>query len=349
MIERKQKVLVVEDDEAIMMGLEENLKFAGYEVLKASDGLQALKTAEESNPDLIVLDIMLPGMSGYEVCRELRDKSRQMPIIMLTAKQDEFDKLHGFEMGADDYLTKPFSISELLARIKAILARTKAGMGKELRKYKFGDFMLDPESRTLLKKGKEVFLTKTEFDLLVYFCKNEGKALSREKIMNDVWSMEYFGIQRSIDTFIAGLRTKIEKRADRPRHIHTVRGVGYKFLKKANLCFFLILLTAASLIIVGCEEAQEAKTLIISPSEANLSPSNTTTTFTVGGGTNSASSGLGELSLPLEWLVSKSELGSIEAAAGYSALYIRTEGTGVNIVTARDQYGAEGFATVIQE
>lgn len=160
----KHKILVVEDDEALMMGLVENLKHAGYEVLTSGDGSEGLKLALEKGPSLILLDVMLPGMSGYEVCRSLRDKDQDVPVIMLTARQEEFDKLHGFEMGADDYVTKPFSVSELLARVKAVLGRGKR-RSEGPKTYEFGDCILDTESRILRKKDKELPLTRTEFDL----------------------------------------------------------------------------------------------------------------------------------------------------------------------------------------
>ena len=230
MTETKTKILIVEDDEAIMLGLEENLKSAGYETITAVDGPQALALGKESDPDLILLDIMLPGMSGYEVCRELRDAGKQMPIIMLTARQDQFDKLHGFEMGADDYVTKPFSIEELLARVRAIMRRGRVAESGPTQ-LEFGDFLLDLESRTLKRNGKDIRLTRTEFDLLAYLIGNDGKALSRDKVMNDVWGIEYYGTQRSLDSFVASLRNKIEKKASDPKHILTVHGVGYKFVK----------------------------------------------------------------------------------------------------------------------
>ena len=229
MTDKKQKILVVEDEEAILMGLEENLKFSGYEVETAMDGRGGLEKAQKTKPDLILLDLMLPGISGFEICRELRDGGYQMPIIMLTARQDEFDKLHGFEMGADDYVTKPFSIDELLARIRAILLR---GNRREMtgKVYEFGTCTLDTESRILKNDGKEIKLTRTEFELLAYFCGNEGKALSRNQVMNEVWGTEYYGTQRSLDSFVASLRSKIEEKPSKPKHILTVHGVGYKFL-----------------------------------------------------------------------------------------------------------------------
>jgi len=226
----KARILVVEDDETIMLGLEENLKSAGYEVLTATDGPKALSVALGAAPDLIILDVMLPGISGYEVCRDLREKGKAAPIIMLTARQDEFDKLHGFEVGADDYVTKPFSIRELMARVRAVLQRGKASSSGP-RQYAFDDCVVDLESRVCTRKGKEVVLTRTEFDLLAYFCRNEGKALSREQVMQDVWGMQYFGTQRSLDSFVASLRAKIEAKPVQPKHILTVRGVGYKFAK----------------------------------------------------------------------------------------------------------------------
>lgn len=228
---KKERILVVEDEEGIVLGLEENLKFAGYEVLTASDGATGFKTAMKQKPDLILLDIMLPKMSGYEVCRQLRDNGKQMPIIMLTARGDEFDKLHGFEMGADDYVTKPFSIDELLARIKAVLLRGRPVNQTGMSAHKFGKCIVDLESRTLKKGSETLVLTRTEFDLLDYFCRNEGKALSRDLVMNDVWGMEYYGTQRSLDSFVASLRRKVEKNPHKPKHILTVHGVGYKFVK----------------------------------------------------------------------------------------------------------------------
>jgi two-component system alkaline phosphatase synthesis response regulator PhoP len=226
----KSRILVVEDEEAILLGLAETFIYAGYEVLKASEGKSAVELAVNERPDLILLDIMLPGLTGFEVCRQLREKGMQMPVIMLTARGDEFDKLHGFEMGADDYVTKPFSVDELLARVKAILLRGRAHESGP-RTYTFDDVVLDLDSRTLAKAGEDVTVTRTEFDLLAYFLANEGKALSRDQVMNDVWGTEYYGTQRSLDSFVANLRRKIEKDTHNPVHILTVHGVGYKFMR----------------------------------------------------------------------------------------------------------------------
>jgi DNA-binding response OmpR family regulator len=231
MKETKPKILVVEDEEGIMLAVQENLAYAGYEVVTAADGPAGLQMGLEQKPNLIILDLMLPGMSGYDVCRKLRERGQSVPIIMLTARHDESDKLHGFEMGADDYVTKPFSMNELLARVKAVLARG-ARRGVEAQRLTFGDFVLDGGTRTLTCKGRDIPLTRTEFDLLAYFCTNEGKALSRETLMRDVWGTQYFGTQRSLDSFVASLRGKIEKSPRNPKHIQTVHGVGYKFLKE---------------------------------------------------------------------------------------------------------------------
>ncbi len=224
----KQTILVVEDDDAIMLGLEENLQFEGFHVLKADNGDDGLALALQRKPALIILDVMLPGMTGYEVCKNVREKGLRTPIIMLTAREEEFDKILGFDMGTDDYMTKPFSIRELIARVKAILRRTQVKESDQAI-YQFGDFVLDSESRTLKQKGKDVPLTRTEFDLLAYLVANAGKALSRETLMNDVWGSDYFGTQRSLDSFVASLRKKVEKKPAEPNFIQTVHGVGYKF------------------------------------------------------------------------------------------------------------------------
>ncbi len=221
-------VLIVEDEESILFALEENVIHAGYEALTCKTGNEALELAEKHKPAAVILDVMLPGMSGFEVCRQLRSKQLMMPVIMLTARSEEFDKLHGFEVGADDYVTKPFSMDELLARLKAVLRRGRL-QEQAGRQYAFSNVEIDLDSRTMKCGGVPVDLTRTEFDLLVYFIENEGKALSRDVVMNDVWGMEYYGTQRSLDSFVANLRKKIESDPHHPQHIQTVHGVGYKF------------------------------------------------------------------------------------------------------------------------
>lgn len=229
-MKRQQTVLIVEDDESLMLGLEENLTVEGYRVLKAVTGTAGLKQALERKPDVVLLDLTLPDMGGYEVCQTLRERHSPIPIIMLTSRKDEADKLKGFETGADDYVTKPFSVKELLARVKAILMRAERKV-EETPPIRFGDYVLDQSARVLSRKGKPVELTRTEFDLLSCLALNEGKSLSRETLLRDVWGMEYYGTQRSLDTFVAMLRAKIEKNPKAPVHILTVHGVGYKFIK----------------------------------------------------------------------------------------------------------------------
>ncbi|MEI6516924.1 MAG: response regulator transcription factor [bacterium] len=229
-MKRQQTVLIVEDDESLMLGLEENLAVAGYRVLKAVTGSAGIRQAVDRKPDVILLDLTLPDISGYEVCRTLREGHSAVPIIMLTARKEESEKLMGFETGADDYVTKPFSVKELLARVKAILMRAERKV-EEVPPIRFGDFVMDLSARELTRKNKPVELTRTEFDLLAYLAANEGKSLSRETLLREVWGMEYYGTQRSLDTFVAMLRAKIEKNPRSPVHILTVHGVGYKFIK----------------------------------------------------------------------------------------------------------------------
>lgn len=226
---RQYTVLVVEDDQTLMLGLEANLVSAGYRVLKAADGVAGLKLARERPPDLMILDLMLPRMTGMDVCKSLRADGARYPIILLTARQEEIDKLMGFEMGADDYVTKPFSVRELLARIKAILTREERTQPLK-EQYRFADFVLDTVAHTLMRKDREIPLTRTEFDLLAYFLAHAGQALTRDQLLKDVWGTENFGTQRSLDTFVAILRGKIEKTPQTPHHIVTVHRVGYKFI-----------------------------------------------------------------------------------------------------------------------
>lgn len=225
-------ILLVEDDSSLREALAESLRAEGYNVVVASDGKEALDVIEKNNNiDLLILDIMLPRMSGYNVCSEIRKLNRDFPIIMLTAKGEEFDKVHGFEVGADDYITKPFSLAELLARISAHLRR-RAGVTSGFRKYyEFGDFILNRETRTLIKKksGKEFPLTKTEYNLMEYFCEHPNKVLSREELMKNIWGSRYFGTQRSLDSYVVKLRNIIEVDSHNPHHIITVYGIGYKF------------------------------------------------------------------------------------------------------------------------
>jgi len=222
----KAKVLVVEDDAAISFGLEKNLKFEGYEVIVASEGETGLRRAIDERPDLIILDIMLPRINGFEICEILRKKKIDVPVIFLSAKSQEVDKIMGFDLGGDDYITKPFSVREILARVKTVLRRVQA---EERETAAFGEVQVDFATRTVKLRGKSVGLTSKEFELLRLLVRSNGKVLPRDSILNKVWGYDYYGTTRTIDNFINRLRQKIEDDVEAPRHILTVRGVGYRF------------------------------------------------------------------------------------------------------------------------
>lgn len=221
-----ETVLIIEDDATMLRGLKDNFEFKGYCVLTADDGEEGLNIAINKKPDLIILDIMLPKINGYEICRLIRKENFDMPIIMLTAKGEESDVVLGLNLGADDYVTKPFSIKELLARAAAFLRRRRQ---TEQDVYEFADFKLDIPARKLTRKGKEIKLSPKEFCLLELFIKKLGRALTRDEILNKVWGYDSFAGQRSIDRFVTTLRNKIETNPHNPIFIHTIREIGYKF------------------------------------------------------------------------------------------------------------------------
>jgi DNA-binding response OmpR family regulator len=221
-----ETVLIIEDDSSMLRGLKDNFEYAGYSVLTASDGEAGLNAALDAKPDLIILDIMLPKINGYETCRLIRKEKLDMPIIMLTAKGEESDIILGLNLGADDYVTKPFSIKELLARAGAFLRRRKQ---QEQSCYEFGDFELDISACRLSKNGQELKLSPKELKLLEFFLKKEGKALTRDEILNAVWGYNSFSGHRSVDRFVTTLRNKIEPDPHNPTFIHTLREIGYKF------------------------------------------------------------------------------------------------------------------------
>ncbi|UCF14378.1 MAG: response regulator transcription factor [Phycisphaerales bacterium] len=221
-----ETILIVEDDAAMLRGLKDNFEFKGYQVLTAADGEEGLEKALSGKPDLIVLDIMLPKINGYEVCRLIRKESLEMPIIMLTAKGEESDIVLGLNLGADDYVTKPFSIKELLARTAAFLRRSKL-TDEDI--YEFGDYQLDIPARKLTQDGNEIKLSPKEFKLLELFLKKLGRALTRDEILNAVWGYDCYVGPRSIDRFVTTLRNKIEPDPHNPTFIHTIREIGYKF------------------------------------------------------------------------------------------------------------------------
>jgi DNA-binding response OmpR family regulator len=223
-----KRILIIEDEESILMALEDNLRLEGYEVVCAVDGEQGLSMAREKKFDLIILDIMLPKMDGFGVCKHLRRDGINIPILMLTAKGQEIDKVLGLELGADDYMTKPFSSRELLARIKALLRRTRQ-FQQEVESIKFGDVDVDFGKYEVKKSGKLIYLTALEFSLLHFLVKRKGLVVHRDAILDEVWGDDVFVQSRTVDKHISELRKKIEDDPSNPDFILGVRGIGYKF------------------------------------------------------------------------------------------------------------------------
>jgi two-component system OmpR family response regulator len=227
-------ILVVEDDDTLRELLTYNLKKEGYGVLTARDGGEALEAYRRNKPQLIILDIMLPVMNGMEVCRIIRGES-QTPIVMLTAKSEEVDRVVGLELGADDYVTKPFSMRELLARVKAVLRRSEAGKSTgvfsagENEFLEAGDIAIDLKKHEVRRGGNRVELNPKEFELLVLLLSNRGQVISREQILRKVWGYDYIGNDRTVDVHMRWIRRKLETDPDNPRYLVTVRGYGYKF------------------------------------------------------------------------------------------------------------------------
>jgi DNA-binding response OmpR family regulator len=225
----KEIILVVEDDPAIAKGLKTNLCFEGFSVLTAPDGERGLELAVDKAPDLLLLDVMMPKMNGFEVLRELRRRDIEIPVIMLTAKGDEMDKVRGLDLGADDYVTKPFALQELLARVHAVLRR-KRRFEKNISLVSFGRVEVDFSAQTAKVNGELIEMTAREFALIQFFISREGEALNRQEILNRVWGFDYFGTDRTVDNFINRLRRKFEIDPEKPLHLVTVRGVGYRFV-----------------------------------------------------------------------------------------------------------------------
>jgi DNA-binding response OmpR family regulator len=222
-----ERILLIEDDPSIVAGLELNLALEGYEVVTAPDGEQGLRLALEGHPDVILLDIMLPKMNGLEVLRRLRKVDPDLPVLVLTAREQEADKVLGLQLGADDYISKPFSLSELRARLNASLRRRRLrAEGQSV--PAFGDVEVDLDRHEVRRRGKKVPMTAREFALLAYFIRNAQRVLSRETLLQAVWHTDYL-THRTIDNFIGRLRAKLEPEPDRPRFFLTVRGVGYRF------------------------------------------------------------------------------------------------------------------------
>jgi DNA-binding response OmpR family regulator len=219
-------ILIIEDDPTILRVVKDNCAAKGHRILTARDGEAGLAAALDGRPDLVLLDIMLPKINGYEICRAIRAEKLDMPILMLTAKGQEEDIVRGLELGADDYITKPFGVRELMARVQAFLRRHRAGAAPE---FAFGDCRLDTVSHRLLKRGSEVPLTTKEFRLLEFFLQRPGRALTRDSIMNAVWGNAVMVTARSVDRCVTTLRSKVEPDPHRPTFIHTIRDIGYRF------------------------------------------------------------------------------------------------------------------------
>ena len=224
-------VLVVEDEAALASTLSYNLRKSGFNVISAADGLEGLQAARRSNPDVVVLDLMLPKMDGLEVCRRLRAET-DIPILMLTAKSEELDKVLGLEMGADDYLTKPFSMRELMARVRALLRRTgNRAVPEDAQRIVVADIEIDLRGRTVMRDGEEISLKPKEFDVLFFMAQNAGQVFTREQLLERVWGYEFYGGSRTVDVHVRWLREKLERNPGHPQHLLTVRGVGYKFVR----------------------------------------------------------------------------------------------------------------------
>lgn len=223
-------VLVVDDDPAILQGLEEVLKTERYAVLTAPTGQRGLSAARREHVDLIILDLRLPDLDGAEVCKELRKGGIQVPILVLSSKKQEVDKVLLLEMGADDYMTKPFGMRELVARVKALLRRKKE-VSSEIEEYSFGDVQVDFRKQETRKKGKVVELSAREYKVLKYFVQHEGDVVTRDMLLNDVWGYDQFPTTRTVDNYVLTLRKKIEDDPSAPRHLVTVHTAGYKFMK----------------------------------------------------------------------------------------------------------------------
>jgi DNA-binding response OmpR family regulator len=223
------RILIVEDEPNMVAGLRDNFEFEGYDVITAPDGVAGLERALNEAPDLVILDVMMPRMSGLDVCQQLKSKRPSLPIIMLTARGQEVDKIVGLELGADDYVTKPFSIRELLARVKAVLRRSKI-VPEEKESYSFGEVEVNLKSCQVSRGGETLDFSAKEFDLLKYFLCHPGEALSRDRLLEDVWGYDRFPTTRTVDAHIVRLRQKVEPKPEEPRFILTVHGTGYKFV-----------------------------------------------------------------------------------------------------------------------
>jgi DNA-binding response OmpR family regulator len=223
-------ILIVEDDSSIAKGLKENLELEHFKVLTEADGEKGFQSAIKNKPDLLILDVMLPTKNGFEICRDFRNENRNTPVIMLTGKSAESDKVLGLELGADDYITKPFSIRELIARINAILRRVN-NIEKDFDTYTFADIKLDFKRLELIKGKKSLEMSLKEFEIMKFFIKHEGEVVSRNQLLDEVWGYDVFPTTRTVDNYILMIRKKIENNPSVPKHIQTIHSAGYKFVK----------------------------------------------------------------------------------------------------------------------
>jgi DNA-binding response OmpR family regulator len=226
----KNIILSIEDDPAISAGLKEFFEAEGYSIMTESDGKKGFESALSKKPELIILDVMLPSMSGYEICRDLRMKNVNTPVIMLTAKGEEADKILGLELGADDYMTKPFSVRELLARVKAILRRMES-VKKDTDEYVFGDVKLEFSKMAASKGKNKIDLSLKEFEVLRFFIKHEGEVVTRNMLLDEVWGYDVYPSTRTVDNYILMIRKKIETNPSVPEHLLTIHSAGYRFVK----------------------------------------------------------------------------------------------------------------------
>jgi DNA-binding response OmpR family regulator len=222
------KVLIVEDDESMGAALKDGFTYEGYEVVFATDGATGLKLATEGSPDLIILDVMLPKMSGFDVCKEVRKTGSAVPIIMLTARGQEIDKVLGLKLGADDYVTKPFGFMELMARVEALLRRASGRTG-HADGFTFGDISVDFKKAEVRRKGRPVDMSARELRLLQYFIEHRGEVIARDRLLDEVWGYDEAPLTRTVDMHVAKLRKKIEPRPADPQYLLTIHGLGYKF------------------------------------------------------------------------------------------------------------------------
>ena len=223
-------ILIIEDDISILRGLKDNLEYEGYAVVSETNGEKGLQLALEKNPDLLLLDIMLPGINGYEICKRVKKEEPKLPIIMITARGSEMDKVSGLDIGADDYVTKPFSIPELLARIRAVLRRYDHTI-EIPNQFGFGNIKINFKKFQAFAKNREIKLSSKEFAIMKYFIMHEGEAVHRHDLLNEVWGFEAMPTTRTVDNFILDLRKKLEPDPSNPKYILSVRGFGYKFVK----------------------------------------------------------------------------------------------------------------------